>query len=284
MNQNHAPLLMVVGALFLVANDALVKIFASELPTNQIIAIRAGVTALLCGVILQSKGWPLPSLRTRDLLIRTGFTIGNVFAFVAALVALPFSLAVFVDLTNILFVALFAPFVLAERLTIRQVIAVAIGILGAGILLSVEVTVVGWAILWPIASAIMGGGREVYTRKLGPDYSPVALTFYGAIGVIFAACSLGTGDWAFPSYEALFGVAVAGGLQGVAMLMITHAFQRGKASFVAPFRLTALLWAAILARVLFGETFTVMQVFGAVLICAALAAFTLTQGRQTNAP
>ena len=80
---------MVVGALFLVANDALVKIFASELPTNQIIAIRAGVTALLCGVILQSKGSPLPSLRNRDLLIRTGFTIGNVFAFVAALVALP---------------------------------------------------------------------------------------------------------------------------------------------------------------------------------------------------
>lgn len=94
MNHNHAPLLKVVGALFLVANDALVKVFASELPTTQIIAIRAGVTALLCGAILQSKEWPLSSRRNRDLLIRTGITIGNVFAFVAALVALPFSLAV----------------------------------------------------------------------------------------------------------------------------------------------------------------------------------------------
>ncbi len=216
---------MVVGALFLVANDALVKIFASELPTNQIIAIRAGVTALLCGVILQSKGWPLPSLRNRDLLIRTGFTIGNVFAFVAALVALPFSLAVFVDLTNILFEVLFAPFVLTQRLTVGQMLAVTIGIFGVGILLSVKVIVVGWAILWPIASAIMGRGREVYTRKLGPDYSPVALTFYGAIEVIFAAYSLGTGDWAFSSYKAVLAVAVAGGLQGVAMLMMTLLFK-----------------------------------------------------------
>ena len=86
------------------------------------------------------------------------------------------------------------------------------------------------------------------------------------------------------SYKALFGVTVAGGLQGIAMLMRIHAFQCGKALFVAPFRLMALLWAAILARVLFGETFTMTQVFGAVLICAALAAFAPSQGRQANAP
>lgn len=163
-------------------------------------------------------------------------------------------------------------------------LAVSIGILGTGILLSVKVTAVGWTILWPIASAIMGGGRKVYTRKLGPDFNPVALTFYGAIGVIFAAFRLGTGDWAFSSYKALFGVTVAGGLQGIAMLMRIHAFQCGKALFVAPFRLMALLWAVILARVLFGETFTMTQVFGAVLICAALAAFAPSQGRQANAP
>ena len=86
----------------------------------------------------------LPSLRDRDLLIRTGFTIANVYAFVAAVLVLPFSLAVFVDLTNILFVALLAPLVLSERLTIAKLLAVGLGISGAGIMLSVEAFGLGW--------------------------------------------------------------------------------------------------------------------------------------------
>jgi len=83
---------MSLGAFFLVANDAVIKLYASGLQTSQIIGFRALATVLFCVALMAKTGWALPSLLDRDLLIRTGFTIANVFAFVVAVIALPFSL------------------------------------------------------------------------------------------------------------------------------------------------------------------------------------------------
>ena len=276
-----APALMALGAFFLVANDTFVKLYASHLPTNQIIAVRSLATLACCVLILWYRGTPLPSLRNRDLFIRTGFTIANVYFFVVALVSLPFSLAVFIDLTNILFVALLAPIVLSERLTLGKLCAVTIGMLGAGIMLSVQAVASGWLIIFPLLSALMGGGRELWTRKLGPEFSAVALTLYASIGMVLVGACLGVGEWKFDDAPALMAVLAAGVCHGVAMLLITTALQWGEASFVAPFRLTSLLWAAVVAWAVFGESFTTTQMLGGSLIIFALLALTLsTKGNR----
>lgn len=271
-----APALMALGAFFLVANDTFVKLYASHLPTNQIIAVRSLATVACCIVILWYRGTPLPGLRNHDLFIRTGFTIANVYFFVVALVSLPFSLAVFIDLANILFVALLAPMVLSERLTLGKLSAVAIGMLGAGIMLSVEAVASGWLIMFPLLSALMGGGRELWTRKLGPEYSAVGLTLYASIGMVIVGVLLGVGEWKFDDTPALAAILAAGVCHGVAMLLITTALQWGEASFVAPFRLTSLLWAAIVAWAVFGESFMASQKLGGGLIICALLALTLS--------
>lgn len=133
-----APLCMVSGAAFLVFNDALIKLFTADLPVGQIIAFRALATMACCVALMAKTRPPLPRLRDRDLLIRTGFTVANVFAFVAAVTVLPFSLAVFVDLTNILFVAVLAPVFLPERMTPWKLAAVGTGLAGAAVMLSLE--------------------------------------------------------------------------------------------------------------------------------------------------
>lgn len=277
-----APALITLGAFFLVANDTFVKLFASDLPFNQIIVFRSLATIAVCIAILVSRGWKLPRLRNRDLLIRTGFTVANVYFFVVALVSLPFSLAVFIDTTNILFVALLAPIVLSERITVGKLSAVALGLLGAGLMLSVEAEAAGWVILFPLFSALMSAGRELWTRKLGPEYSVVALTFYASIGMVVFGLFLGVSDWRFDDLQALVAVLVAGCLHGVAMLLVTASLQWGEASFVTPFRLTSLLWAAIVAWVIFGETFTAAQLAGAGLILCALLVLTLFPRRANK--
>jgi drug/metabolite transporter (DMT)-like permease len=54
------------------------------------------------------------------------------------------------------------------------------------------------------------------------------------------------------------------------MILMTNALQTGEVSFVAPFRLTALVWAAGIAWILFGEKFTAMDLIGASCIAIAL--------------
>ena len=112
----------------------------------------------------------------------------------------------------------------------------------------------------------MGGCRELWTRKLGSEFSAVALTLYASIGMVLVGICLGVGEWTFDDTQALMAVLAAGLCHGVAMLLITTALQWGEASFVAPFRLTSLLWAALVAWIVFGESFSPSQMFGAGLI------------------
>lgn len=116
----------------------------------------------------------------------------------------------------------------------------------------------------------MGAGREIWTRRIGRRYGVEVLTLYAAAGMVAAAVALGPGDWVFDDRLALAMLLLAGGFQGVAMLLMTLALQWGEASFVTPFRLTALIWAALIAVAVFGETFTAAQAAGAALIGAAL--------------
>jgi drug/metabolite transporter (DMT)-like permease len=273
-----APVMMAAGAAFLVINDALVKQFAGPMPVTQIIAVRAAATIACCLLLIARNRRPLPCPFGRDLMIRTGFTVANVFAFVAAVTALPFSLAVFVDLTNILFVVAAAPFLLAERMTLAKLTAVAAGVAGAGVMLSVEAAQSGWLILLPLASALMGAGRELWTRKLGGTVPAEVLTLYAAVCMCLAAPVLGMDGWVFDAPAALAMVLMAGLFQGAAMMLMTLSLQWGEVSFVTPFRLTSLIWAAFLASFVFGETFTGAQLSGVSLIAAALLFLVFNSG------
>jgi hypothetical protein len=98
-------------------------------------------------------------------------------------------------MTNILFIALLAPFVLSERLTTLKICAILVGLLGACLLLSVQGLGVGWLIVLPVLSALAGAGRELWTRNLGPEYSAVSLTLYAALGMIIVALTFGVSGW-----------------------------------------------------------------------------------------
>jgi drug/metabolite transporter (DMT)-like permease len=275
-----APFLMTLGAAFLVVNDAIVKDVAGALPLTQIVALRAAVITAVCGglIALSGKGFALPL--QRDFLLRSGFTIGNVFAFVAAVSVLPFSIAVLLDFTNILFVALFAPLVLGERLTRLKIIAAALGFTGAAIILSAARADFGLLIFLPLLSGALGAGRELWTRRLQHGPGPEVLTFYAAAGMVVIACAIGWQTWLLADPAAIALACLAGVFQAAAMLLMTTALMRGDASLVAPFRLTSLLWVLLIAAFFFGEALAPGQLAGAVLIITALLLTLRSTGRR----
>ncbi len=267
---------MKIGAACLVINDAIIKTLAASIPLTQIIAIRAATITLICLLLLVMAGRKPNFTFSRDVLIRTGFTVGNVFAFVAAISALPFSVAVLVDYTNILFVAIGAPFVLGERLTGLRLAAVLIGLTGAALILLPQVPVVGAAILLPVLSGFLGAGRELWTRRLrGGGAGSVELTLFAAIGMAVIALIVGFTSWQMPRYDMLVLVILAGCLQGLALILMAQALYSGEAVSVAPFRLTALIWALLLAYFFFGDQTTWLQGVGIITVFLALILITL---------
>jgi len=65
------------------------------------------------------------------------------------------------------------------------------------------------------------------------------------------------------------------------MVLMTYALQNGEVSFVAPFRLTALVWAALIAWVVFAEVLTVMDFLGITLVAVALLLLSKAAGPST---
>jgi len=280
----RGQLFMTLGAASLVINDAIVKTLTTQMPPSQIIAIRSVVIALICLGLMRLKGQSPRVVLDRDTLIRTGFTIGNVFAFVAAISVLPFSIAVLVDYTNILFVAMAAPFVLGEQLSPLRVFAVLAGLFGAALILSPEFSVSGAAILLPLLSGVLGAGRELWTRKLRSyRISAEELTLFAALGTLIIAPIIGIGTWHMPATRDIALAALAGGFQGLALILMAQALFSSEASAVAPFRLTALIWALLLAYLFFGDQTSVTQAIGTGGILVALVLSTFESGRLHRA-
>lgn len=267
----RAPILMTVGAAFLVVNDATVKTIGEALPISQVIAIRSVVIALTCGVIIALSRRRLSNPFNRDVLLRTAFTVGNAFAFVAAVRILPLSVAVMVDFVGILFVAASAPFLLAERLTPLRLLAVTTGLFGAALVLAPESAAIGLLVLMPVLSGALGAGRDLWTRKLGRyGPRPEELTLFAAVGMFAVAISSGLQGWTF-EVPSVLGLAVAAGIcQSIALILMAAAFHGGEAGLVAPFRLTSLLWALLLGYLIFGDTLSTHQMLGVLAIMSGL--------------
>ena len=263
---------MTAGAFSLVLNDALVKIVADHVPPTEIIAIRSVFIAVLCALDLMARHERPRYLFDRDALIRTAFAVANTFVFVAAVTSLPFSVAVLVDYSSLLFVGIIAPFVLKEQTRLARVVATVVGLLGCYLILAPEFPSFGFLILLPLLSAMTGAGRDVWTRRFtAPGSSALHLTFHVALGLSIASLLVpDKSEWIIPS-AGNFGICLAAGaFQAGAFLLTARAYFAAEATMVAPFRLTAVIWTLLISILWFAEHPSIDQFAGIALIVGAL--------------
>ncbi len=272
---------MIAGAACLVVNDALVKSISPDFTISQIILVRSIVIAAVCLTLMRVR---LPTWRktvSPDVILRTVFAVLNTFVFVAALTLLPFSVAVLVDYSSMLFVAVLAHFMLRERLVMNRIVFTIFGLFGAALILLPEVTNVGLAVLLPVTSAATGAAREVYTRRLGSaGHSPVELTFYAAILMTLTSFVVGDDLLGGVELHQLVPLVLAGLFQAAALILTAKAFHLSEAAIVAPFRLSALVWSVLISIFWFGDTFEPIQILGTAAILFAL--FSIVQSRKNR--
>ena len=126
---------MVVGAGLLVTNDAVVKTLADDLTLLQIVGFRS------LGIIIIFSLFRLTILRNRPfvfnraVLVRTFFSVANIYCFVAAVTAIPLSTAIVIDFSNILFVALLSPALLGIPFRFSLLGAALVGFTGAAVII-----------------------------------------------------------------------------------------------------------------------------------------------------
>ncbi len=265
-----AGMVYAVSAISVFAlQDAMTKFLVSAYPISQFLLVRFAVFAVFALGWAAMQGGLQRALKTQHLwlqLARAALLIGEIYLFCMALQFLSLGDLHAIYATTPLVVTILAGLLLGEAIGWRRRVAVALGFLGALIIIRPGLGVMHWAALLVLASGFGFALYIVATRKVGRDDSVATSTLYVAAGGAALVAPFGITQW---QPMDLHGALLMGGisLTGVVghMLYIT-ALTQAPAVVIQPFTYLLLVWAVIYGFVFFGTLPDTLTVLGALIV------------------
>ena len=248
-------LLMTLGIALLTANDAASKFLVQTHPVGQVIGLRQAATLLvLIPYVMYFSRWSALRVVNWSGQIVRGmlFLIGSVFI-VWSLGELPLATAITMLFASPIFMVVLSAPLLGERIGRHRWIAVLGGFAGVLIIMRPGGEAFQWALLLPVLGALVNALRDVLTRRLSRTETSIAILFWSNIILMVGGLASAPFGWAPVSASAALWFLAAGIFNGTAHFCIIEALRTGEASMIAPIRYTALLWAAAIGFVVWGE-------------------------------
>lgn len=254
--------------------DMFIKLLADTLPVGQILVFLGIGGAVAFGVIAHQKGQQLlsPALLTPALLMRNtaeligtvGFVLGFVLASLATASAILQAAPLVVTLGAVLF--------LGEKVGWRRWTAIGVGFFG--VMLIVRPGMAGFepASLFAVIGVIGLAGRDLATRVIPRTVSSYQISSWAFAMIIpagiFLMVMMDT-PAIMPSALETSGLVAALGVGVLAYYALVASMRVGELSFVTPFRYTRMLFALIVAVLVFGERPDALTLVGAAVIVSA---------------
>ncbi len=264
-------------AIFAV-EDALFKAATQHIPVGLCLLIFGSCGAALFAALALSRGQsPLPiGGMTRGLLIRSGFELMGRLFFGLALAFADLSSTTAILQAAPLVVVAGAVVVFGERVGWRRWSAIILGLIGVLMVLRPDMSGDTGGLQATAIFAVLGmigfAGRDLATRAAPPAVTNAQLGVLGFVVLIVAGVlvQLATAEpITTPDPAATLKLVLAAMLGVIAYSGLTAAMRTGEVSVVTPFRYTRLVFALIIAVVVFGETPDPMMLAGAALIVAS---------------
>ncbi len=272
--------LMAIAMLVVPSMDILGKLVSKEINGIQVAQWRFGIQALL---ILPFLLWmngtrSLVPNRIGLNVIRAILMAGAVTVFFTALRWMPVPDAIAVFFVEPLILTIMSAVFLKEHIGWRRRCAVAVGFIGALIVIQPSYEVFGAVSLLPVLTAFLFATYLLLTKKLAATEEPLTMQFFsGVIGFAFLALVAGAGTAAgipilaivWPSPAQWLALAGVGVIATVCHLMIVHAFKRAPASVLAPFQYLEIVSATILSYLVFQDIPNAWKWLGISIIIAS---------------
>jgi drug/metabolite transporter (DMT)-like permease len=285
-NKRGATFMVLAMAAFAV-EDVLYKsasqIFPAGLSLILFGAIGMGIFAAL-SVARRERIWH-PAMLTKPLLIRTAFELAGRLFYALALALTPLASTSAILQATPLVVALGAVIVFGETVGWRRWVAMAVGFGGVLLILRPAPGSFEPASIFAVFGMIGFAGRDLATRASPATMSMAQLGTLG-FGVVTAAgiiLAIAAGDAPqippLPVLLRLAGAAIVGVL---AYGALTQAMRSGEIGFVAPFRYTRLVFALILAVLIFAERPDQLTLLGGAVIVGSGLYSLLRQRRKAG--
>jgi drug/metabolite transporter (DMT)-like permease len=267
---NRGVLWMILATMMFVGIDAVAKHLTQSFPVLQVVWARYVFHLVLLAAFL---GHRIPQvLKTRRLglqLVRSALLVITTGLMVAGLSQIPMADAsALLFLTPILVTALSMP-LLKERVGPRRWISVAVGFVGALIIIRPGSGLMQAAALFPAAAAFFFAFYQITTRQLASIDAPLTTLLYSALVGAAVTSAAVPFQWVAPGPEDWLLMMLTGLLGGLGHFLLIKAFSAARAATVAPFNYSSLIWAMVFGFAFFGDLPDMWTVTGATVIAGS---------------
>ncbi len=249
-------MLMTLATLAFTVMVAAVKVVRQDMGPFDVIAWRGLISAPLAAAAawrtdLRIGRWPV--FMARAIL---GFSAMS--CFFTATKGLPLTDLALISRLQPVLIAVVAPPLLGsgERSGPFLWIALAVGLVGCGVLIGPELSLGNRFGLWAVGGAVASALAHTAVRALGRTEAPRAVVFWFQLSnlpVAVALLFMTEGRWpALPSWSAVGPLLVAGLATTVGQLLMTKAYQQERAALVAAATYSGPLWSVLMDLVVFG--------------------------------
>ena len=257
-----------LGAIFcFVSMDAMVKLAVGGMPVEQVLWARYFFHFILLAVFIAPRVRRVVSTARLGLqLSRSLLLLVTTFLFFTGLKFLPLAdMSALMMLAPIVVTGLSVP-ILKEKVGPRRWFGIALGLIGALVIIRPGTGVFGLAALFPLCAALCYSLYQITTRLLSHHDGSLTTLFYTAL-VGAAATTLVLPAFWQPRVARDWVHLVAIGLVGaIGHFALIKSLEAAPASTVTPFGYTAILWATLYGFLFFGDWPDLWTLVGAALI------------------
>lgn len=254
--------------------DAFLKDMSGAYPFHEMQTVRTGIGLVLLLAIVRVRHGSgamsrhySPVLLARGLFLGTGsmfFYLGLAAMTLADAVALYFALP--------LIMVVLSGTVLGERVKTSHWVAAAVGFTGVLIMLKPTSGLFDWAALLPLTASFFYALGNMFTRKVDESVPPLVIGAYAAVSFLFVAGLLAlifgwgsfqtsihpslaflTKGWVMPGMQDGIVMAIVGVFTLTGFFAYAEAYRNASPSFLGPFEYSAMVWAAGLGFLFFGD-------------------------------
>ncbi len=276
-------LLMLAATVGVVGMNVAIRQVADDIHVFEIALFRNlfGVLIFL-PVLFRTEANPFRTRKFGLLTFRAILNTVAMLAFFYALTLIPLTEVTALSFTTPLFASLLAMLILRESMSGRRWIGLAIGLLGALVILRPGVQAIGLGPLMVLVSSGVWACALMCIKVLTRTESALTIALYAALMQVPLAFVASLFVWVWPSWGQLGLLAIVGGFGGFAQLCLSQAFRDADATLVLPVDFTKLIWAGLAGFLLFGEIPDIWTVVGAVVVFGAVFYMALQDRREPD--
>ncbi|MCX4025704.1 DMT family transporter [Endozoicomonas sp. SM1973] len=213
-----------------------------------------------------------PSLHLLRGIIILGLRLTALFAFSLMPLADGFALI----LTGPIILCIISPFLLGDKNTIYQYLAIGIGFIGVLIVLRPGFTIFNLGILGALGAATCFALNTVLMKKMSATENKGAMLFYGMSFTILISGLMIIPSFSMPGLLDLSLFAACGLAAGFAQIFIFNALKTVPASTVGAFQYSCIVWGMIIGYLIWQTKPDIFIILGSLFIIASGIAISKT--------